>query len=123
MKNFALKLWWIMNFISFILMVISYLWVSRYLNREEEIINYISMICLVGFLLYLFSNILIMHISTFLKKEDEIDEAWEKYRSKERELDKLVEFLKTKAFRSTIVTREEIYKHMKWKDDESRNQQ
>lgn len=114
MKNFALKSWWIMNFISFILIIIS----SVQTIHEEKAL---PIAFIVGIILFLTSQILIIRVSTFIKKEDDVDEAWKEYRTKNEELDKLVEFLKIKAFRSTIVTKEEIYKHMEWEDDESRN--
>lgn len=51
------------------------------------------------------------------KEMDKIDEAWRELKKQKAERNKFMDFLKAKAFKSTIVSRKEINEHMGWRDE------
>lgn len=119
MKKFMLKTWWVINTFATISLIITTICARFYFTWDQEPPTYLLLLWLFGIVSFLIGQISIIHLHGIATSEDEIDNKWREYYAKDKELDKLIAFMKTKAFNSTVATKEEIRKHMGWEEKES----
>lgn len=120
MKKFILRGFQLVNLLGLVILFISSVLIRQHLGVVEEPNSTYLFLFLFGLLIIFISHILLIPLPNLAGYQDEIEELLkkeqEKISKKEEELDKLLEFLKNKALRSTVVTKEEIYEHMNWKE-------
>lgn len=113
-----LKTWWTINFVATVSLIIVPFWAKAYFTWDQEPPSLLILLFMSGIIAFLVGQISIIHLHGIAKSEDQIDEKWTEYYVRERELDKLIDFMKTKAFNSTVATKEEIRAHMGWTNKE-----
>lgn len=121
MREFMLKSYGTLNFIGFVLIIGSTLMMRSYFTWTEEGPEVLAFIYLLGFMTMLFSYSMTIKMYKLAVKQDEIDEKWKEYNIERSELDKFMEFVKKKAFESTVVSKDEVRKHMGWDKDDDKN--
>lgn len=119
MKNYLLKSFQIINIIGLIISLIGSLLVRKHLGIVEDPNVFYVAILAIGWLIMLTSHMLIIPIQNFVVSDDELAKKYEDYEKKYHELEKLGEFMKKKAFESTVATKQEINEHMGWNNEKS----
>lgn len=97
----------IMTVVGFILLRQEFEWIGD--PPEIKILIYV-----LGMIIWLVSWMMIIPLTKITIEEDKIKEMHDKLDVREKEIDKLLDFLKAKAFKATIVSRKEVCEHMGW---------
>lgn len=114
MRTFMLKSFQWMNILAFIITVVGFTLLRQEFEWVADPPKIKIFIYVLGMAIWLVSWMIIIPLTKITIEEDKIKEMYDKLDVKEKEIDKLLAFLKTKALKATFVSRKEVCEHMGW---------